>query len=197
MSECTLPVHPVSGLRAIGFTSRGPIWPVMGGSGEGDAGGESGGSSTGSETGAGDHGGSEQQETETVDWKAKAREWEKRAKANSSAAEKLAKLEDAQKTETQRAADVKAAAEAEIAGVPAKVAAGLREHLVGLHKISAEDAELFLNADDPELLLKQVARLVGGSSDKPKKNSAPREGRTTQRPGEDPTRSAVRQLFNS
>lgn len=197
MSECTLPVHPVSGLRAIGFTSRGPIWPVMGGSGESDAGGESGGSSTGPETGTGDHGGSEQQETETVDWKKQAREWEKRAKANSSAAEKLAKLEDEQKSEAQRAADAKAAAEAEIAGVPAKVAQGLRDHLVKLHKISDEDSELFLTAADPELLLKQVARLVGGASDKSKKNSAPREGRSSQRPGEDATRSAVRQLFNS
>lgn len=28
----TLPAHPVTGLRAIGFTSRGPIWPVLGGS---------------------------------------------------------------------------------------------------------------------------------------------------------------------
>lgn len=36
-----LPFHPATGLQAIGFTSRGPIWPVMGGS-EGD-GGDSGG----------------------------------------------------------------------------------------------------------------------------------------------------------
>lgn len=28
----TLPIHPITGLRAIGFTSRGPIWPVLGGS---------------------------------------------------------------------------------------------------------------------------------------------------------------------
>ncbi|MCG5432529.1 hypothetical protein LV457_09520 [Mycobacterium sp. MYCO198283] len=28
----TLPVHPATGLRAIGFTSRGPVWPVLGGS---------------------------------------------------------------------------------------------------------------------------------------------------------------------
>jgi hypothetical protein len=26
-----LPIHPYTGLRAIGFTRRGPIWPVMGG----------------------------------------------------------------------------------------------------------------------------------------------------------------------
>jgi hypothetical protein len=39
------------------------------------------------------------------DWKAEARKWEQRAKENSSAAEKLQKLEDAQKTEAQKLAD--------------------------------------------------------------------------------------------
>ena len=32
MSDNTLPIHPVTGLRAIGLTKRGPIWPVLGGS---------------------------------------------------------------------------------------------------------------------------------------------------------------------
>lgn len=33
MSENTaLPVHPNTGLQAIGFTRRGPVWPVMGAS---------------------------------------------------------------------------------------------------------------------------------------------------------------------
>ncbi|MFL1441825.1 hypothetical protein [Nocardiopsis protaetiae] len=40
--------------------------------------------------------------TETVDWKAKAREWEKRAKENKAAADRLAELEEAQKSEEQR-----------------------------------------------------------------------------------------------
>ncbi|NEW49341.1 DUF4355 domain-containing protein [Nocardia cyriacigeorgica] len=31
-----LPVHPITGLQAIGYTRRGPIWPVLGGSGEGE-----------------------------------------------------------------------------------------------------------------------------------------------------------------
>lgn len=198
MSESTLPAHPVTGLRAIGFTSRGPVWPVIGGSGEGSEGGDGGGSGT--ETGGDNNGDGDgnQKPTETVEfWKAKSRDWEKQSKANAAAAAKLAKLEDEQKSETQKAADAKAAADAAVAGVPSKVAEGLRDHLVKLHKISDEDAELFLTASDPELLLKQVARLVGGSSDKPKRNSAPREGRTPQRPSEDPMRSAVRELFSS
>lgn len=46
-----------------------------------------------------------------IDWKAKAREWEKRAKENKSAADKLAEIEEASKTEAQKAADRLAAAE--------------------------------------------------------------------------------------
>ncbi|MBF6189432.1 hypothetical protein [Nocardia farcinica] len=190
----TLPVHPVTGLRAIGFGRRGPIWPVLGGSGEGGESGEAGASA---ETGAGEATEQQQKPAETVEfWKSKSREWEKQSKANAEAAKRLAEIEDAQKSETQKAADAKAKAEAELASVPAKVADALREHLVKLHKISDEDAELFLTAADPELLIKQVTRLVGGS-DKGKKNLVPREGRTPQRPSEDPERTAVRELFGS
>jgi hypothetical protein len=47
------------------------------------------------------------------DWKAEARKWEARAKENKGAAEKLADLEESQKTEAQKLADRAAAAEAE------------------------------------------------------------------------------------
>lgn len=40
---------------------------------------------------------------EETDWKAEARKWEQRAKENKSAAEKLAELEESQKTELQKA----------------------------------------------------------------------------------------------
>lgn len=46
-----------------------------------------------------------------VDWKAKSREWEKRAKENSAAAQKLAELEESQKTEAQRLSEAREAAE--------------------------------------------------------------------------------------
>src|SRR4051812_5749621 len=36
MGKNTLPKHPVTGLTALGFTKRGPIWPVIGGDGSGD-----------------------------------------------------------------------------------------------------------------------------------------------------------------
>ena len=118
--------------------------------------------------------------TETVDfWKQKAREQEKRAKENADAAKRLGEIEDAQKSESEKVADRLAKADAEVATVPNKVADALREHLVALHEIDKDDAELFLTANDPDLLLKQVTRLVG-QSDKRKRtnNVSPREGNT-------------------
>lgn len=50
------------------------------------------------------------------DWKAEARKWEDRAKENKKAADRLAELEESQKTEAQKLADRAAAAEAKAAG---------------------------------------------------------------------------------
>ena len=133
--------------------------------------------------------------TDTVDfWKQKAREQEKRAKDNADAAKRLAEIEESQKSEAEKAADRIAKAEAEVASVPSKVAAALREHLVDLHQIDKDDADLFLTATEPELLLKQVTRLVG--QDKRKKtNVVPGEGKTTTVASGDADRRAfVRQL---
>ena len=93
-----------------------------------------------------------------------------------SKAARLAEIEEAQKTETEKAADKIAKAEAELAAIPAQVAEALRIHLVALHEIDPEDAELFLTATDPDLMLKQVTRLLG--QDKRRKNHVPREGQT-------------------
>ena len=79
---------------------------------------------------------------------------------------RLTELEEASKSEAEKAADRIAKAEAEAASVPAKVADALRTHLAALHDFDKDDVELFLTADDPEVLLKQVARLlspVGGT----------------------------------
>lgn len=122
---------------------------------------------------------SEANPAETVDhWREIARKQERRAKENAAAAQRLAELEDAQKSESEKVADRIAKAEAEVASVPAKVSDALRQHLVALHEIDEDDAELFLTANDPELLLKQVTRLVG-QSDK-RTNRVPREGATPQ-----------------
>ncbi|MBE6483667.1 MAG: hypothetical protein E7Z96_02635 [Actinomycetaceae bacterium] len=64
----------------------------------------------------------QQSSQDTTDWKAEARKWEARAKANSDAADRLKKLEDEQKTEVQRQADALAAAQAAEKALQAKVA---------------------------------------------------------------------------
>lgn len=139
----------------------------------------------------------EQKPTETVDfWKQKAREQERRAKENADAAKRLADIEESQKTEAEKVADRIAKAETEVASVPAKVADALRTHLVALHDIDQDDADLFLTANDPELLLKQVTRLIG-QNDKRKKNGnyVPREGQSPAAAGGD--LETVRSLFSS
>jgi hypothetical protein len=138
--------------------------------------------------------------SETVDfWKQKAREQEKRAKDNATAAQRLAAIEDAQKTEAEKTAERIAKADAEVASVPAKVADALKIHLVGLHKIDSEDAELFLTASEPDLLLKQVTRLLARSDEqtaaqKKNGNYVPREGNNPSADGGD-ERQVLRSLF--
>ena len=61
-------------------------------------------------------------EAPEIDWKAKAREWEKRAKENKSAAEKLAEIEEASKTAEQKAAERLAEMEAQAKALEAKAA---------------------------------------------------------------------------
>ena len=134
--------------------------------------------------------------TETVDfWKQKAREQEKRAQENAAAATELSAIKDAQKSESEKVAERLAKADAEVATVPSKVADALREHLVALHEIDKDDAELFLTATDPELLLKQVTRLVGQSDKRKKTNVVPREGQTSSTSGDDEIREFARGLF--
>jgi TPR repeat protein len=134
--------------------------------------------------------------TETVDfWKQKAREQEGRAKANAEAARRLAEIEESQKSEAEKVADRIAKAEAEVATVPAKVAASLRDALVSLGVVS-EDRKVLLTATEPEALLEQVKAIQSLTSElKTKSNHVPREGENP-KPGDgDPMREFTRDLF--
>lgn len=179
MSENTdLPIHPRTGLRALGVLPSGRIvWPIFGASeehGGGDGGdGGAGGPGTGPQGGGdgggngGDgNGGDGTKPTETVDfWKGKSRDWELKSKANSKAASDLAELQGKYAT-----------AEAEAASVPVKIAEALKAHLTALHGIDSDDAELLLTATDPETLLKQVDRLLEQSGKRKNKNHVSKEG---------------------
>jgi hypothetical protein len=110
---------------------------------------------------------------------------------------RLDEIEQANKSEIEKANDRVAKAEAEAAKVPSLVAAQLREHLVKLHEIDAEDAELFLTASDPELLTKQADRLLArGSQRKKTGNVVPREGANPTSSGGDDMRSFTNELFS-
>lgn len=136
--------------------------------------------------------GSETSEADT--WKARAREWERKAKANTAAAEALAKLEDAQKSETQKLTDAAATARAE---ADAAKADALRWRVAAKHGISDDDAELFLTGTDEVTLTRQAERLAGVAAEKKKNGNAPRtEGRTPPtKAGDDPVRELARNLF--
>lgn len=84
----------------------------------------------------------EQKPTETVDfWKEKAREQEKRAKANADAAKRLSEIEESQKTEQQKAAERLSAAETQTATLASENA-----RLKGA-------MQAFFEKDDPRLEL--------------------------------------------
>ena len=121
-------------------------------------------------------------------------------KALKAAAAELATIKDAQKTTEQKAADRLAAADAEVATIPAKVSEALRVHLVALHKIPAEDAE-FLTTSDPEVLLRQVERYLArgaesAAASKKHGNFVAREGSTTHSADSDELQT-TRELFGS
>ena len=107
-------------------------------------------------------------------------------------ASRLDEIEEAQKSEAEKVADRLAKADAEVATVPAKVCEALKAHLIAIHEIAPEDAELFLTATDPETLLKQADRLVGQSGKR--KNVVPREGRNPNPAPTDPTRDFLRSI---
>lgn len=110
-------------------------------------------------------------------------------------AARLDEIEQANKSEIEKANDRASKAEAEAAKVPSLVAGQLREHLAKIHEINDEDAELFLTATDPELLLKQVDRLLArGSQRKKTGNVVPREGANLTSSGDD-MRSFTNELF--
>jgi len=107
-------------------------------------------------------------------------------------ASRLDEIEEAQKSDAEKVADRLAKADAAVAGIPALVTEALKGHLVAIHEIASEDAELFLTATDPDTLLKQADRLVGQAVKR--KNIVPREGRNPSPPAGDPTRDFLRQI---
>lgn len=135
----------------------------------------------------------EQKPTETVEfWKAKAREQEKRAKDNAAAASELLAIKDAQKSESDKAAERVTLAEQRAAEAEAKA---LRRDVALEHKLSKADADLLDALTDEDAMRRFAERLANASEDTRKSNNvSPREG-TNPKSGSDPMREFTRGLF--
>lgn len=132
--------------------------------------------------------------TETVEfWKQKAREQEKRAKENAEAAKRLGEIEDANKTEAQKAADALTRAEQRAVKAEAKA---LSLTIATDHKLGTEDAALLAVLPDEDSMRALAKRLAGQVEERKKNgNHVPREGETPKSKGNDDEREFVRKLF--
>lgn len=138
-----------------------------------------------------------------VDWKAKSREWERRAKENKTAAEELAALRDSQKTSEQLAEERVAELERKAAAAEAKA---LRSDVAAAFGISTKkgpkgepsDADLFLTGSDESTLTAQAQRLSAREEDRKKQgNYAPKEGQSpSSSDGNGDLRDFTKKLFN-
>lgn len=127
-----------------------------------------------------------------TDWKAEAKKWETRAKENKTAADQLAAIEEANKTEAQKNADRLAAAEKDATDARREA---LKFKIASKFSIGDEDADLFLTGSDEESLTKQAERLTARESERKKNgNVVPKEGANTSTAPSD-ERAFVRELF--
>lgn len=108
-------------------------------------------------------------------------------------AARLDEIEQANKTEAQKATDRIAALEAELASATRSSA---RLKIATEHGITdADDIDLFLTGTDEETLTRQAKRLADRTADRKKQgNSAPREGNSPAATT-DAARTAVRGIF--
>lgn len=134
--------------------------------------------------------------TETVEfWKQKAREQETRAKANAAAAKRLGEIEEANKSELDKANERAVAAEK---ATSEAVAAATRFRVAAKFGISDEHADLYLTGLDEETLRKQAEGLSSLASDQKKKgNVVPKEGAAPPVSGPTDERTFVRDLFGN
>lgn len=130
-----------------------------------------------------------------TDWKAEAKKWESRAKENKTAADKLAAIEEANKTEVQRAADRLAEAEAKAAEAERRAT---RFEIAAEYKLSSEDAKALEHVTSEDGMREVAQRLATATSDRKKSgNHVPREGATPREPQEDEMREFTRNLFRT
>lgn len=124
-----------------------------------------------------------------------AAKYRKEAKANAEAAQRLASMEEAQKSEAEKAADRMRQLEAEVGEAKRE---SLRFRVASEFGIPSDKAELLLTGSDEETMRAQAAAIRSDADDRKKTgNHAPREGTTPADPPPDDLREFTRQLFGS
>lgn len=130
-------------------------------------------------------------ETDATDWKAEAKKWEQRSKANATAAKKLEQFEEAQKSAEQKAAERESAANQRAAEAEARAA---RREVALDFKLSKDDAALLDAVADEDAMRVLAKRLAKAAEDERKPaNYVPNEG-TNPTPPSDDRRAFVRKL---
>jgi len=130
-----------------------------------------------------------QKEIET--WKGHARTWEDRAKANKNAADQIKAIEDANKTELEKALDQVAELQAEL---NSSKESALRSSIIAEFSLDPDDAAVLLTASDEEGLRAQAERLAAKTAPKTPKvnvNNSDLEGT----PEADPRASFAKSLL--
>lgn len=127
-----------------------------------------------------------------IDWKAKSRDWERKAKANADAAKRLAEIEEANKSEAEKAAERLAKAEQSARDAEARA---LRREVALEHKLSKDDAALLDSITDEDAM-RRLAERLGQQAEGRKKqgNHVPREG-ASPTSGDGDEREFARSLF--
>lgn len=165
-----LPVHPRTGLTALGVGKRGPIWPVMGGSEDHDAGGDTGGdadggkgddSSDGNDTGSTDKGFPPNTRREDMTPEQQAAYWKYHARKNEDALKKLGnvnelkaaaaeleQIKQARKTEAEKLKERAEKAEKAAADALAEV---LRSKVASRKGIPADMADVLKGSTEEEM----------------------------------------------
>lgn len=116
-----------------------------------------------------------EQVQDKTDWKAEARKWEARAKQNSDAAARLAQIEEANKTDLEKAVSRAEAAEKALAEAQAE---SLRLNVAARHGISGENLEFLVGSTEEELEAKalKLKSLITDSKPDPFPKADPSQG---------------------
>ena len=116
------------------------------------------------------------------------------AKANADAAKRLAEIEDANKSEAEKAAERIRQLEQDAATARREA---LRFKVASKYGVSDEDADLFLTGSDEETLTKQAERLAPREAERKKQgNTVPREGNNPTSTGDQSDVAFARALFS-